>query len=90
VGGHIAISITPLQGRIRKNEAILTGRKFTDFLTPFALFNDGMAGAAIKLAATLTHEKTLTPFFYSCTNHFNHTLSLIDLNRKTLRLPDSI
>jgi hypothetical protein len=75
VCGHIAISITPFGGRIGKDETIFTGGKILDFLTTFTLLNDGMAGTTVKPAAFITHEKTLMPLFYTCTNHFNHVLS---------------
>ncbi len=73
--GHIAVSMKPFGGRIGKGEAIFTGGKIFDFLTTFTLLNYGVAGTTIKLAAFLVHEKTLIPFFYACTNHFNHVLS---------------
>jgi hypothetical protein len=83
VGGHIAISMTPLCGGIGKDEAIFAGGEIFGFLTTFTLFNDGVTRATIKLAAFLIHEKTLISFFYTCTNHFNHILSLdIYLNLK--------
>ncbi len=67
--------MTPFGGRIGKGEAIFTGGEIFDFLTTFTLLNYGVAGTTIKLAAFLVHEKTLIPFFYACTNHFNHVLS---------------
>jgi hypothetical protein len=39
-----------------------------------------VACAAVKLAALLAHKKALITFFYACTNHFNHVLSLENLN----------
>jgi hypothetical protein len=88
VGGHIAISMAPLCGGIGKDEAIFTGGEIFGFLTTFALFSDSMAGAAIKLAAFIVHEKTLIPFFYTCTNHFDHILSLKNcLNLKRVYMP---
>jgi len=67
--------MTPFGGRIGKGEAIFTGRKILDFLTTFTLLNYVVASTTIKLAAFLVHEKALIPFFYACTNHFNHVLS---------------
>jgi len=67
--------MTPFGGRIGKDETIFTGGKILDFLTAFTLLNDGVAGTTVKPTAFLVHEKALIPFFYACTNHFNHVLS---------------
>ena len=76
MGRHVAIAITPLGSRIRRDEAIFPGGEFSDSLAALTLLNDRMAGAAIKLAPFFAHEKTLISFFYACTNHFNHILSV--------------
>lgn len=76
MGSRIAGPDAPFDSRIREDEAILAGGKDSDFLAAFTLLNNGMAGAAVKLAAFLFHEKAVMPFFYACTNHFNHILSL--------------
>ena len=73
--GHIAFTETPLGGRIRKDEAKTTGRKHIGFLTSFALLNDFMTGASIKLAPLIAHEIAVQSFFYACTNHGYHVLS---------------
>jgi hypothetical protein len=76
VGSHVAITMTPLYGRIRKDKTIFAGGEIFDLLAAFTLLNNCVAGTTIKMAAFLAHEKTLIPFFYACTNHFNHILSM--------------
>jgi hypothetical protein len=76
MGRHVAIAITPLGGGIRRDEAIFTGGEFLDSLAALTLLNDRMARTTVKLAAFLAHEKTLVSFFYACTNHSNHILSV--------------
>ena len=75
VGSHVAIPGMPPGVGIRKYKAVSAGGEFFDFLAAFTLLDNGMAGAAIKLAAFFAHEKTFIPFLYACTNHFNHILS---------------
>jgi hypothetical protein len=75
VRGHIAFSETPLGGGIREGEAKATGRKNLGFLTSFALLNDFVTGASIKLASLIAHKIAVQSFFYACTNHGYHILS---------------
>lgn len=76
MGGHVAFPDAPLGGRLREAEAILACGKVNRFLTPFTLFNNRVANAAIELATFLTHKETIVTLFYACTNHFDHILSL--------------
>ena len=89
VGRHIAGPGSPFDGRIREYKAIGAGGKIFGFLAAFTLLNNGMAGAAIKLAAFLLHEGTIIPLFYACTNQFNHILSLKNLDLKNGFMPHS-
>ena len=76
VGSHVAVSITPFNGWLRETYAVFAGGEFLDFLAAFALLNDGMAVASIKLTPIFGHKKTIYTFFYACTNHGYHILSL--------------
>jgi hypothetical protein len=76
VRGHIAFSETPLGGGIREDKAKTTGRKNLGFLTSFTLLNDFVTGASIELAPLIAHEMAIQSFFYGCTNHGYHVLSL--------------
>jgi len=90
VSGHVTTSYPPLGQRVREIEAILTGGKVFHLLAAFTLINNRVAGATIKLAAFLFHEKALITVFYACTNHFNHILSLRTLNYKGVFMPNSL
>jgi hypothetical protein len=72
VSGHAALPGTPLDGRLRENEAIFAGGKFFDFLTAVALLDDGVAAPPIELTAVLAHEKTLNTQFHAIANHGYH------------------
>jgi hypothetical protein len=76
VGSHIAVPDAPFGGGLREHQAICTGRKLLGFLAASALLNDGMAAAAVELAAGLPHEETINTFFNACTNHGYHIPSL--------------
>jgi len=76
MGGHIADSCSPFDGRIGKNSAEIAGGKLFGFLAGFTVFDDGVAVPSVKLTPFLAHEEALHPFLYSCTNHGNHILSL--------------
>jgi hypothetical protein len=73
---HIAGAIFPLHGRVRETHAKHSGGILNDFLTAIALFNNGMAPAAVKLAPFFGHEDAVMAFSQSCTNHGYHILSL--------------
>jgi hypothetical protein len=50
------------------------------FLAAIAFIDNGMAATAVKLAAILTHEKTVDTLFCSRTNHGYHILSMREKN----------
>lgn len=62
---HAAFPEAPFGGRVRKDEAVIAGGKFLNFLAAFTLLNDLVAGASVKLATFLAHEKTIQSFFYA-------------------------
>jgi hypothetical protein len=76
VGGHIAVSCSPLNGRIREDEAVRARGEFFGFLAAIALFHNWMAASAVELAAFLAHEEAVHARFNRCTNHGYHVLSL--------------
>ena len=58
---HIADPSFPFQGGVRKTHAKRTGGVLGDSLAAVALFHNGVAGAAVKLAPFLGHEDALMP-----------------------------
>jgi len=76
VGSHIAVPDAPFGSGLREHQAICTGRELLGFLAANALLNDGMAAAAVELAAGLPHEKTINTFLNACTNHGYHIPSV--------------
>jgi hypothetical protein len=76
VGSHIAVPDAPLGSGLREHQAVCTGRELLGFLTAGAFFSDRMAASAVKLAAALTHKKTINTLFDACTNHGYHIPSL--------------
>jgi hypothetical protein len=72
---HTAFSQTPPGGGIRKDQAVIAGGEFFDFLAAFTLLNGVVTGTAVKPAPFLAHEKAVQSFFYACTNHGYHVLS---------------
>jgi hypothetical protein len=76
VGSHIAVPDAPFGSGLRKHQTICTGRELLGFLAASALLTDGMAAAAVELAAGLPHEETINTFFNACTNHGYHIPSL--------------
>jgi len=75
VGGHIAAPGSPFHGGLREHEAICAGGERFGFLAAIAFFDNGMAAAAVELAAVLTHEETIDTLLYRCANHGYHILS---------------
>jgi hypothetical protein len=59
---HIACAIFPFQGRIRETHAKHSGGILNDSLTAGALFHNGVAAAAVKLASFFGHEDAIMPF----------------------------
>ena len=62
VSCHIADPSFPFHGRVRKIHAERSGGVLGDSLAAVALFNNGVAAAAVKLASFLGHEDALMPF----------------------------
>ena len=75
VGSHAAVSESPLDGWIRKNQAVIAGGSFYNLLAAFTFLSYGVAVAPIELTAFAAHEGTFCPFLYACTNHGYHILS---------------
>ncbi len=75
VGSHAAVSESPIDGRVRKSQAVIAGGSFNNLLTAFTFLSYGVAVAPIELTAILAHEGTFRPFLYACTNHGYHILS---------------
>jgi len=73
--GHVAVSDSPLYGRIREVQAKIAGREFLNFIATITLFYNGIAVTPIKLTSIFVHKKTIRTFFYRCTNHGYHILS---------------
>ncbi len=76
MGGKVAITIFPLDQRIRTGCAIPAGRKLRSAATSMAFLHGRVTTPAIKRTTFLSHKDTLQPFLYSCTNHRNHPLSI--------------
>jgi hypothetical protein len=76
MGGHVTGTETPFDGRIREIDAVCTGGKLLGSLATFTLFNDGVAVAAVELTTCFFHEETVYAFFYACTKHGYHILSI--------------
>ena len=73
---HIAFSAPPFCGRLRENEAIITGGEFLGLLAADASLHDSVAAASVKLATSLAHEEAFNPLLYVCADHGYHVLSL--------------
>lgn len=56
---------------------MIAGWTLQNFLATITLFHDGMAIAAVELAASLAHKCAVDTLFNSCTNHGYHILSSI-------------
>jgi hypothetical protein len=76
VGGHAAVPDSPFGDGVRKAQAVYAGREFLDFLAAFTLLYNGMTVTSIELTPLFTHKQAFGPFFYCCTNHGYHILSL--------------
>jgi hypothetical protein len=76
VGSHIAVPDAPFGSGLREHQAVCTGSELLGFLAAITLLSDGMAAAAVELAAGLAHKKTINTFFDACTNHGYHIPSL--------------
>lgn len=76
MGGKVAITIFPLDERIRTGSAIPAGRKLQSAATSMAFLHGRVTTPAIKRTTFLRHKDTLEPCLYSCTNHRNHPLSI--------------
>jgi hypothetical protein len=87
VRGHIACSQAPLGGRVREGNTVLSAWKNSYLLAALALIDNGMAGAAIKLAALLAHKNTIISNFDGSANHGNHILSLEKLKEAVRASP---
>ena len=59
---HIADSSFPFEGGVRETRAKHSGGVLGDSLTAVALFNNGVAAAAVKLAPFLGHEDAFMAF----------------------------
>jgi hypothetical protein len=73
--GRRAFPRTPFSRRIRINAAILTRGALNHLAASFALFDDGVAGAAVESAPLFRHEHALDPVFNGLTNHSLSPLS---------------
>jgi hypothetical protein len=69
MGGHVAGSVFPFQGRIRCGSTVNAGGKLGTFLAPFTFINNRKAVTFVIAAALGGHENTLLTFSNSCTNH---------------------
>jgi hypothetical protein len=59
---HITDPSFPFEGGVRKTHAKRSGGILNDSLTAIALFNNGVAPAAVKLAPFFGHEDAFMPF----------------------------
>jgi len=59
---HITDPSFPFEGGVRKTHAKRSGGILNDSLTAVALFNNGVAPAAVKLAPFFGHEDAFMPF----------------------------
>ena len=75
MGGHVAGSGTPFDGRLRKAHAVVARSVLKDLLATLALLYNGVAATAIELAAVFAHKCAVNTLFNSCTNHGYHILS---------------
>jgi hypothetical protein len=69
MGGHIAVAVFPLQGRVWCGNAIHAGGKFRHSLASHAFIHYRQAVAFIIAAAGSCHEYTVIPFSNSRTDH---------------------
>lgn len=69
MGGHIAVTVFPLQSRIRRSSAVNAGDKLGASLASLAFINDGKAATFVIATALGCHEYTILTFSNSCTNH---------------------
>jgi hypothetical protein len=76
VGSHAAVSESPFDGWVRKNQAKIAGGSFHNLLAAFTFLSYGVTVAPIELTSIAAHEGTFRPFLYACTNHGYHILSL--------------
>jgi hypothetical protein len=76
VGGHVAGTVFPFQGRIRCSRAVHAGGIFRHSLAPHAFLHDRQAVPFIVAAAGGCHEHTVFPFPHSCTDHDTHFLKI--------------
>jgi hypothetical protein len=87
MGSHVADTGPPFNSWLRKTRTVFSGGKLLDSLATFAFLNNLVAGAAVKLTPVLVHKKTLNTFFYACTNHGYHVLSILDKGSHPTRIP---
>ena len=59
---HITDPSFPFEGGVRKTHAKRSGGILNDSFTAVALFNNGVAAAAVKLAPFFGHEDAFMPF----------------------------
>jgi hypothetical protein len=76
VSGHAAGANPPLNCGVRKAQAVFAGWELFDFLATFTLLDNRVAVTSVKLTPLLAHKKALNTFFYRCTNHGYHILSV--------------
>jgi hypothetical protein len=76
VGRHVAGSEPPFDGGVGEDHAELAGIQIHQFLASVALLHCRVAVASVEPASSLGHESALNTFFYRCTNHGYHILSL--------------
>jgi hypothetical protein len=76
MGGHITITVSPLNRGIRAGAAVPPGRVFRSPIATVTLLDDLMANPAVVTAPFNTHERALRTLFNRFTNHWNHPLQI--------------
>ena len=74
---NVAISVFPLQRRIRTSRAVPSGRKFRTAIAAITFLYDFMANPAVVRTPLCSHKRAIKTFSDRCTLHRNHPLSFI-------------
>jgi len=74
---NVAISVFPLQRRIRTSRAVPSGWKFRTTIAAITFLYDFMANPAVVRTPLCSHKRAIKTFSDRCTLHRNHPLSFI-------------
>ena len=63
MSGHITITPSPLNSRVREIHAVCAGGEFAGSITAHAFVHDGVASASVEAASFFSHENAFNIFF---------------------------